>query len=370
MSEVVSLKVSDDLVEGSPFARDLLRIVPDAPHLDPAPASRDSLLNGCQNPHATRTALVSIIIPLWNEEDGIDLLIHRLLQLPKDNLTHWEIIFVDDGSSDQTVARLTHQTSRFSCWKIIRLARNFGQQAAYRAGLDHATGDAVVFLDGDLQDPPELIPELVNRWRKGAKVVTGCRRSRSEKGFRGLLLRLFHETFFYLNSGVMPKNSGTFGLMDRTVADHLKQMPELNLFLPAQRSWIGYQKDVVWYDRGARVAGAPRQSLRRLLGYAWDGIANFSELPLKLISLLGIFISLVGFVYAGILLVIKLAQLAGFLPALIVQGFTTIAVTMLCLGGIQLVCLGIIGEYLARIYREVKRRPLYLVDQVRSSSTP
>jgi len=228
----------------------------------------------------------------------------------------------------------------------------------------------VVFLDGDLQDPPELIPELVARWRKGARVVTGCRRSRPEKGLRGLLFRVFHETFFYLNGGVMPKNSGTFGLMDRTVADHLRQMPELNLFLPAQRSWIGYQKDTVWYDREARGVGAPKQSYPRLLSYAWDGFANFSELPLKLISVLGILISLVGFVYAAILFAIKLAQLVGFFPALMVQGFTTIAVAMLCLGGIQLVCLGIIGEYLARIYREVKRRPLYLVDQVRSSSTP
>jgi glycosyltransferase involved in cell wall biosynthesis len=370
MSEVVSLKVSDDLAEGSPFARDLLRAVP-LPG-DPRPISKGHhvLFDSSQESKATRAALVSIIIPLWNEEDGIDPLIQRLLRLPQDTFTNWELIFVDDGSSDETVARLIHQIDQFARWKIVRLARNFGQQAAYRAGLDHATGDAVVFLDGDLQDPPEMIPELVARWRKGAKVVTGCRRSRPEKGLRGLLLRVFHETFFYLNGGVMPKNSGTFGLMDRAVADHLRQMPELNLFLPAQRSWIGYQKDVVWYDREARVVGAPKQSFHRLFSYAWDGIANFSELPLKLISVLGILISLAGFAYAGILFAIKLAQLAGFFPALIVQGFTTIAVAMLCLGGIQLICLGIIGEYLARIYREVKRRPLYLVDQVRSSSNP
>jgi len=369
MSEVVSLKVSDDLVEESPFARDL-RAVPLPRDSRRVPTEHHVSFDSSPGFNATRPALVSIIIPLWNEEDGIDLLIQRLLRLPQDTLTNWEFVFVDDGSSDETVGRLTRQITQFSHWKLVRLARNFGQQAAYRAGLDHAIGDAVVFLDGDLQDPPELIPELVARWRKGARVVTGCRRSRPEKGLRGLLFRVFHETFFYLNGGVMPKNSGTFGLMDRTVADHLRQMPELNLFLPAQRSWIGYQKDTVWYDREARGAGAPKQSYRRLLSYAWDGIANFSELPLKLISVLGILISLVGFVYAAILFAIKLAQLVGFFPALMVQGFTTIAVAMLCLGGIQLVCLGIIGEYLARIYREVKRRPLYLVDQVRSSSTP
>jgi len=369
MPEVVSLKASDDLAEGLPSAREHFP-TRSAAAVPRAPTDGDLLFASFQALTETRPATVSVIIPLWNEEGGIDLLVHRLLRLPQDNLTNWEFVFVDDGSTDATAKRLAAQVGQLLRWKVVQLARNFGQQAAYRAGLDHATGDAIVFLDGDLQDPPELIPQLVERWRKGAKVVTGCRRSRTEKGLRGLLFRLFHETFFYLNGGVMPKNSGTFGLMDRTVADHLRQMPELNLFLPAQRSWVGFQKDIVWYDREPRTIGAPKQSLRRLFSYAWDGIANFSELPLKLISILGLLFSLVGFAYAGILFAIKVAQFAGYFPTLIVQGFTTIAVAMLCLGGIQLVCLGIIGEYLARIYREVKRRPLYLVDRVHSSSAP
>ncbi len=306
---------------------------------------------------------VSVVVPVWNEEENVDALVERLaLLLPLGNCA-WEFVFVNDGSADNTVEKLTEELPRLRNWRIVELSRNFGQQAAYRAGLDNATGDAVVFLDADLQDPPELIPEMIAMWRKGAKLVTGRRRSRTETGLRRVFFDLFHHVFFYLTSGAMPKNSGTFALMDRVVADQVRAMPELNMFLPAMRYWVGFKQEVVWYDRAARE-GAPKQSLSKLFNYAWDGITSFSVLPLKAISALGLLISFAGFAYAGVLVAIKLLQFVGFFPDLVVQGFTTLAVAVLCMGGLQLMCLGLIGEYLAKMYREVKRRPAYIVAKV------
>jgi polyisoprenyl-phosphate glycosyltransferase len=249
---------------------------------------------------------------------------------------------------------------------LVRLSRNFGQQPAYRAGLDVATGDAVVFLDADLQDPPEMIPEMIRLWQDGAKLVVGQRRTRAESGLRRLLFDLFHLIFHRLTAGAMPKDSGTFGLMDRIIVDELRRMPELNLFLPAMRCWVGHRRETVWYDRDVRH-GAPKQSMRKLFSYAWDGITSFSILPLRMISLLGALISAGGFLYALILVFIRFLQLFGHFPNLAVLGFTTLAVAIFSLGGIQLLCLGLIGEYLAKVYREVKRRPPYIVEQVRTS---
>jgi glycosyltransferase involved in cell wall biosynthesis len=306
---------------------------------------------------------VSIVVPLWNEEENIESLVRRLSTLVPASHCEWEFVFVNDGSQDRTVFLVRQHAPALGSWKLVELSRNFGQQAAYRAGLDHATGDAIVFLDADMQDPPELIGEMIERWRNGAKVVTGVRRSRAEKGIRRVLFDSFHHIFAYLTSGAIPKNSGTFGLMDRSAADSVRAMPELNMFLPAMRYWVGFRHEVVWYDRAARD-GEPKQSLGKLVSYAWDGITSFSVLPLKAISAIGLLFSLVGFGYAAVLIAIKLAQLLGLFRELIVPGFTTLAVAILFLGGIQLLCLGLIGEYVAKIYREVKRRPAYIVDTV------
>lgn len=307
---------------------------------------------------------MSVVTPLWNEHEILPALAERLNQLfVQEKTVRWQWVAVDDGSADNTAALVEAAQKHFANAKLICLSRNFGQQPAYRAGLDHADGDAVVFLDADMQDPPEHIPEMVAKWRSGAKLVVGVRKSRPERGIRGLMLRLFHHVFHTLTSGAMPKNSGTFGLMDRLVATHLRGMPEQNLFLPALRRWVGYAQDVVWYDRQER-AGKPKQTYRKLFGYAWDGITSFSELPLKFISFVGFITCVLGFSYAGVLVLIKIAQIFGHLEALEVRGFTTLAVAVFCLGGVQLVCLGIIGEYLARIYREVKGRPHYIVGRI------
>ena len=315
----------------------------------------------------TSKPLVSIVIPVWNEEDTIPVLIERLQKLSSDSTSRLDFIVVNDGSSDQTQEKLLQLLPRLPRWRLIRLSRNFGQQAAYRAGLDQADGDAVVFLDADLQDPPEVIPEMIHVWRGGSKVVIARRRSRPERGLRGFLMRRFHDVFHAMTGGLMPKDSGTFGLMDRTVADAVRTMPELNVFLPALRSWVGYPRGYVWYDRAERK-GKPKQTLSKLFNYAWDGILSFSEFPLKIIFWIGVATSLFGFCYAGVLIIIKISQLFGYFTDFIVPGFTTLAVAVLCVGGVQLISLGVVGQYIARIYREVKQRPLYLTEEIVAST--
>ena len=312
---------------------------------------------------------VSIVVPLFNEEENIVALIGRLAALARLDVVRWEFVFVNDGSADGTRARLLAEAPKLPRWKFVQLSRNFGQQAAYRAGLDAAGGDAVIFLDADMQDPPELIPEMIGLWQRGAQLVTACRKSRGETGLRRVLFDTFHTVFFRVTHGVMPKDSGTFGLMDRVIADQLRGMPELSVFLPALRCWVGFRQEVVWYDRAVRE-GAPKQSFAKLCSYAWNGITSFSTVPLKLISLLGLVISLIGFSYAALLLFVRFLQWWGWFPSLIVQGFTTLAVAVLCLGGIQLLCLGIIGEYLGKVYTEVKRRPPYIVAEALESENP
>lgn len=310
--------------------------------------------------------LVSIVIPLFNEEENVGRLAGRLRTLAGSEAARWQFVFVNDGSTDRTRERLLEGAAELPSWKFIQLSRNFGQQAAYRAGLEAADGEAVVFLDADLQDPPELIPEMIGRWQEGAQLITACRKTRAETGLRRWLFDLFHTIFFRVTGGVMPKNSGTFALMDRVVVDQLRRMSELSVFLPALRCWVGFRQEVIWYDRAARE-GEPKQSMVKLFSYAWNGITSFSTAPLKLISLLGLLFSVIGFTYAALLIFVRFLQMFGLFPSLVVQGFTTLAVAVLCLGGIQLICLGILGEYLDKVYTEVKRRPPYIVAETLQS---
>jgi len=306
---------------------------------------------------------VSVVTPLFNEEQALPKLARRLASvfagLPA---ITWEWVAVDDGSSDDTfrIAQCEMQTA--SRWQLLRLTRNFGQQAAYRAGLEAATGDAVIFLDADMQDPPEKIPEMITLWQEGCLHVVGQRSSRPEKGFRGLCMMLFHELFHRVTGGVMLKNSGTFALMDRRLADSLIAMPERGMFLPAQSGWLGFKKASVLYERADRE-DEPKQSYAKLFAYAWEGITSFSVLPLQLISLAGFIVSVFGFTYAAVLLVLKILQQFGLFQHLVVLGFTTLSVAILCLGGIQLLSLGIIGSYLAKVFQEVKRRPSYVLGE-------
>jgi glycosyltransferase involved in cell wall biosynthesis len=318
-------------------------------------------------PTGQRRPLVSLVIPMLNERDSLRPLFDRVSQAIKETSVDWELVVVDDGSTDGTRDVIADELSRFPRWRLVFLSRNFGQQPAYRAGLENARGDAVIFLDADLQDPPELIPQLLAKWREGFKVVTGCRASREERGLRRLLFDLFHQLFHRMTGRVMPMNSGMFSLVDRVVVNQLLAARETNLFLPALKCWYGFPQTTVSYARKDRAIGEPKQSFNKLFRYALDGLLSFSDLPLQWIAATGAVICLASFGYAGILIVEKILQLFGYLPSLRVLGFTTLAVAVFFFGGLNLLALGIVGQYLARIYREIKGRPLYIVENILTS---
>jgi polyisoprenyl-phosphate glycosyltransferase len=320
------------------------------------------------NPKAR--ALVSIVIPMLNERDGLPALFERIKLSVKDTPVDWEIVVVDDGSTDGTRAAVAAELKQFARWRLVLLSRNFGQQPAYRAGIDHASGDAVIFLDADLQDPPELIPQLLEKWRAGFKVVTGCRTSREERGLRRLFFEGFHKMFHRMTGKVMPANSGMFSLVDRVVVDRLAAARETNLFIPALKCWYGFPQTTVAYARKERAVGEPKQSFHKLFRYAMDGLFSFSDLPLQWIAGLGAVICVASFFYAGVLVIEKCLQVFGYFQELRVLGFTTLAVAIFGLSGVQLLSLGIIGQYLARVYRESKGRPVYVVENVVTSDEP
>lgn len=303
-----------------------------------------------------RRPSVSIVIPIYNEEAVLPLLYERLtaaLAATDD----CEVIFVNDGSRDGTLPLLRGLVARDARLVVLDLSRNFGHQAAVTAGLDAARGRAIVLMDGDLQDPPELIPDLLAAWREGYDVVVARRRSRQDRGLRGALFRLFHRFFSAISDFPIEPDAGIFGLLDRRAADELIGLRERNRFLPGLRSWIGFRQTTVWYDRAARAAGEPKQTLGRLFRYAFDAVFSFSYKPLHISWLFGLIASSFSFVYAAVLLILRLLQIN------VVSGFTTPTVAILFLGGIQLITIGILGEYLGRIYDEVKRRPPYIVGE-------
>jgi polyisoprenyl-phosphate glycosyltransferase len=260
---------------------------------------------------------------------------------------------VDDGSTDGTgevLRRLAQEDSRV---RVLRLSRNFGHQAALTAGLDYASGDAVVTTDADLQDPPEFIRRLLDEWRRGADVVHAIRRERpGEQWWRLALIRAFHRFFTRFTGN--PSNSGDFLLMDRAALHALSSMPERNRFIRGMSAWIGFRQTEVAYDRAARFAGETKYPLRRLFKLAADGIVAFSYVPLRAASVIGLVVSLFALIAIPVVVALKLA--GEYVP-----GIASITIVMLLLGGIQLLTLGVIGEYLARAYDEAKRRPIYLV---------
>jgi dolichol-phosphate mannosyltransferase len=300
---------------------------------------------------------LGIVIPIYNESAGLEELLRRLHAV-LDRLPDLDaqIVYVNDGSTDESLAIMLNQQRRDPRITVIDLSRNFGQQAAIAAGLAASTADATIVMDGDLQDPPELIPEMMACWRQGAEVVRAERRTRSERGPRRWLFDLFHRIFGWLADFPIPAHVGVYGLLDRKALDELNHLPEKNRFLPGLRAWVGFEQRAVAYDRAARAAGQPKQSFMRLLHYALNGIFSFSYKPLRLMVLGGSVVCITGFVLATRFVI---RRLAGVEQAQ--MGFTTLVTLVLFLGGVQLVSLGLIGEYLARIYDEVKARPLFIV---------
>jgi glycosyltransferase involved in cell wall biosynthesis len=300
---------------------------------------------------------VTIVIPIFNEEAVLPELSRRLTAVFDANPgVRWDVLLVNDGSRDRSATVVRELAARDPRFALLEFSRNFGFQAALAAGLAHARGDAVITMDADLQDPPEVIPELVACWRGGAEVVRAVRRSREETGMRRLGMDVFHGLFDRVADFPMDKNTGTFGLLDRIAVDAIKELPERNRFFPGLRSWVGFATGEVVYDRKQRAAGEPQQTFGRLLRYALDGVFSFSYLPLRLLTYVGLGVSAIGFLLGGFFIVRRLLGIE-----IAQTGFTTLVTLTLFIGGIQLIGIGVLGEYLARVYDEVKQRPPYIV---------
>ncbi|HEV2754000.1 MAG TPA: glycosyltransferase family 2 protein [Solirubrobacteraceae bacterium] len=297
--------------------------------------------------------LLTVVAPMLDEESTVDSF-HARLAGALDGLP-WELVVVDDGSTDATPRLLDELAGRDARVRVLHLSRRFGHQTALTAGLDHARGDAVVMLDGDLQDPPELILTMLDRWREGADVVYAARTERDgESPFKLATARGFYRVLGRLSDVPLQSDSGDFRLLDRRALDALQSMRERNRYLRGMTVWVGFTQTAVPYRREVRHAGATKYPLRRMLRFALDAIASFSHVPLQVASLMGFLFAALAFLAIPVALTFKL--LGQFVP-----GATTTIIAVLLLGGIQLMAIGLIGEYVGRIYDEVKGRPLYVV---------
>lgn len=302
--------------------------------------------------------MLSVVVPMYNESESVDLFFERIIPVLEAITAEWEIICVNDGSMDTTLEHLRTWHAKEPRVKFISLSRNFGKETALTAGLFHAGGRAVVPIDADLQDPPELIAEMVEQWKAGYKVVLATRRLRSEDSFfKRHTALMFYQLMSKLSHTDIPKNTGDFRLMDHVVIDAIRQLRERTRFMKGLLSWVGYPTTQVYYDRPERAAGESKFNFMSLWKLALDGIFSFTTIPLKVWTYIGAGISLFSFVYAVFLIIRTL------LSGSDVPGYASLMVAVLFMGGMQLMSLGIIGEYVGRIYRETKRRPLYLVNE-------
>ena len=354
---------------------------------------------------------LDVVIPVFNEIEIIEQLHTRVVAACRNTGLDFRIIYVDDGSHDGTSQWLSNNVqlapqlsenvaknldSGEQCLKdqdldpktsasarsaqlsvvssgpplkqnsdsgyangqvsLVELSRNFGQPSAILAGLESSQGDCVVIMDGDLQDPPELIPELVSKWRSGNQVVIAERTSRKESFFRGLAFKTFHKCFRYLADSKIPPNTGTFCLLDRVAADSICSLPESHRFFPGLRAWVGYDQAMVQFARPPRAGGEPKQTFVRLLKYALDAVFGYSFKPLRLLTGVGVSICMISFMLAAWFM---MKRMMGWETASI--GFTTLTCAVFGLGGFQLIGMGVLGEYIGRIYDEVKARPQYIV---------
>ncbi|HEY2070157.1 MAG TPA: glycosyltransferase family 2 protein [Rhizomicrobium sp.] len=306
--------------------------------------------------------LVSIVTAFYNEEDAIPAFFAEINHVTASLPCRVELVCVDDGSRDGTQSLLRRQLALDPRIKVVDLARNFGKEAALTAGLAQARGDAVIVLDADLQDPPSVIPQLIAKWREGFDVVYGVRACRgSDSALKRWTAQAFYAIFNRLTDVRIPPGAGDFRLMDRRAVDALLSLKERNRFMKGLFSWIGFKQAGVEFVREARVAGRSHWGYWRLFNFAIDGFTSFSIAPLRLASFIGILISVLGFAYAGYLVARTLFW------GVDVPGYASLMVVITCLGGVQLVCLGLIGEYLGRLYIEAKGRPLYIIADVHAA---
>lgn len=302
---------------------------------------------------------ISIVIPMFNESENLTFLLERLGDVLRKINLKYEIICINDGSNDSTLMDLIAARESMSELKIINLSRNFGKEVALTAGLHYSTGRAVIPIDADLQDPPEVIIELVKKWQEGFDVVYAQRIARQgESWFKRFTAWSFYNFIKNISNISIPSNTGDFRLIDRTVVDALNQMPERSRFMKGLFSWVGFNQTVIYFHRPPRYSGVTKWNYWKLWNFALDGITSFSLVPLKIWSYLGLVIALLSFLYA-LFIIFRTLVLGVDIP-----GYASLIVTLLFLSGIQMIGLGILGEYLGRVYEEVKQRPLYFVRNV------
>jgi glycosyltransferase involved in cell wall biosynthesis len=308
--------------------------------------------------------MISVVIPIYNEEENISVLHTATRDAMNATGEEWEIIYVNDGSRDRSLTMLLEEQTADPRVVVVNLSRNWGHQGAITAGLRVASGDAVVLMDGDLQDHPSNIPAMVEKWRDGVKVVVAERLSRRETGLRGLLFPLFYRVLGKLTDFPVPLNAGIFGLIDRKVVDAINALPENNRYIPGLKALVGYRTETIYYDRMARNAGEAKQTFGRLFKYATDAIYSFSYKPLRLALAVGFALSLAGCfsIFAGAIAGLWLHRGMWF------AGAAGVGVVLL-LSSLQLVCIGFVGEYVGRVYDEVRQRPLFIIDEVLRANT-
>ena len=307
--------------------------------------------------------MISIVTPIYNEQE----LLHRLhgevvAAMEAENIP-WEVIYVDDGSRDRSLSILLELKASDPRVIVVELSRNWGHQPAVTAGLSVAQGDAVILMDGDLQDPPSVIASMLEKWRNGFEVIIAQRKSRVEHGLRRYLFPMFYRALGFLSDYPIPLNAGIFGLMDRKAVTAVLNLTETNRYLPGLRAWVGFRTAVVFYDRKERAAGEPQQTLGKLVKYALDAIFSFSYKPLRISLFGGLAIAALSFA-GGVLLIFFRIFNIGLFGSGVVYGYTSTIIGSILLAGVQITCVGILGEYIGRIYDEVKRRPLFLIREV------
>lgn len=299
---------------------------------------------------------ISVVIPVQNEQANVGPLLERLSQVFSLFPVQPEFIFINDGSTDESGEKLRAARERDPRVKIIELSRNFGHQSAITAGIDHAEGDACIIMDGDLQDPPEVIPHMISKWKEGYDVVYAVRDRRDgETFFKKATALGFYRLLRMLTEVPIPADAGDFRLMDRRVVLALRQMEERGRFLRGLVNWVGFKQTAITFARESRHAGQTKFSVRRMMSFAVDAITSFSIVPLQIATTLGFVFSLTAFVYS------LYAFRLHFFTGRTITGWTSLMVMILFFGGVQLIFLGILGEYIGRIFQEVKRRPLYIV---------
>jgi len=308
--------------------------------------------------------MISIVIPAYNESEGLRLLYARLAAVAPSWREDYEFLLIDDGSGDDTLAIAEELARQDRHWKVISLSRNFGHQAAVTAGLEHASGDLVAVIDADLQDPPEELHRFFQKCREGYDIVFAIRTQRKEGLFKRICYKLFYRLLASIASIKIPLDSGDFCVMNRRALDALNALPERGRFIRGLRSWIGFRQTGLAYERQARAVGEPKYTFRKLVNLALDGLVNFSDKPLRFVSLLGVGIGVLA-IFLALLFFVQYVgnfSILGYNPRN-APGWPSLIVSVLFLSSVQLFCLGILGEYMGRLFTEVKGRPVYLVER-------